>query len=60
MLYWLHSLNTYWSPLNVFQYITFRMGGAFLTALFIMLIFGAAFIALSASKPMSMAKPGRH
>ena len=46
MLYRLHELYTYWSPLNVFQYITFRTGGAFLTALLIMLIFGESFIRL--------------
>ncbi len=46
MLYKLHELYTYWSPLNVFQYITFRTGGAFLTSLLIMLIFGEAFIRL--------------
>ena len=33
MLYYLHSLRTLFSPLNVFQYITFRSAGAFLSAL---------------------------
>lgn len=46
MLYYLWQLHHIWSPLNVFQYITFRAGGAFLTALFVMLIFGDAFIGL--------------
>lgn len=44
MLYALYDLRHLWSPLNVFQYITFRTGGAFLTALFIVLIFGRPFI----------------
>src|SRR5437762_3288305 len=46
MLYHLYRFHEVWSPLNVFQYITFRTGGAFLTALFIMLFFGDAFISL--------------
>lgn len=46
MLYALAELKAFWSPLNVFQYITFRTGGAFLTALFLMLYFGERFIAL--------------
>lgn len=33
MLYYIHELKFYFSPLNVFQYITFRAAGAFLTAL---------------------------
>lgn len=46
MLYNLHLFSEAWSPLNVFQYITFRTGGAFLTALLIMLIFGDWFVGL--------------
>ena len=46
MLYALAELRDLWSPLNVFQYITFRTGGAFLTALFIVLFFGRRFIDL--------------
>ncbi|MFN0117761.1 MAG: phospho-N-acetylmuramoyl-pentapeptide-transferase [Elusimicrobiota bacterium] len=46
MFYWLSQLKEIWSPFNVFQYITFRAGGAFLTALLIMLIFGQSFIRL--------------
>ncbi len=46
MLYALYQLREFWSPLNVFQYITFRTGGAFLTALGITLVFGEPFIAL--------------
>jgi len=38
MLYYLYLLKPLFSPLNVFQYITFRSAGAFLTALFISLV----------------------
>src|SRR4051812_5604353 len=44
MLYYLHDLKAYFSPLNVFQYITFRSAGAFLTALGISLIIGPSVI----------------
>lgn len=44
MLFALWEYRELWSPLNVFQYITFRTGGAFLTSLFIMLFFGDAFV----------------
>ena len=46
MLYALSMWRELWSPLNVFQYITFRTGGAFLTSLLIMLLFGQSFIDL--------------
>jgi phospho-N-acetylmuramoyl-pentapeptide-transferase len=46
MLYALSQWRDLWSPLNVFQYITFRTGGAFLTSLLIMLLFGQSFIDL--------------
>jgi phospho-N-acetylmuramoyl-pentapeptide-transferase len=46
MLFYLYQLKSMWSPMNVFQYITFRTGGAFLTALLIMLVFGQAFVDL--------------
>jgi len=38
MLFYLSHYHLIWSPLNVFQYISFRSGGSFLTALFIMLV----------------------
>jgi len=44
MFYTLYNLKEAWSPLNVFQYITFRTGGAFLTSLLIILMFGNLFI----------------
>jgi phospho-N-acetylmuramoyl-pentapeptide-transferase len=40
MLYYLYPLKSVFSPLNVFQYITFRSAGAFLTALGISLVIG--------------------
>lgn len=46
MLFELAIFKDLWSPLNVFQYITFRTGGAFLTSLLIMLTFGKSFIDL--------------
>ncbi len=44
MLYHLHSLRSFFSPLNVFQYITFRTAGAFLTALGISLMIAPGII----------------
>lgn len=46
MLFELIHFRDLWSPLNVFQYISFRTGGAFLTSLLIMLLLGEAFIRL--------------
>ncbi|MBL0059711.1 MAG: phospho-N-acetylmuramoyl-pentapeptide-transferase [Elusimicrobia bacterium] len=44
MLYFLSTWRDLYSPLNVFQYITFRSGGAFLTALGLCLLFGGPLI----------------
>jgi phospho-N-acetylmuramoyl-pentapeptide-transferase len=44
MLYYLYNLKSLFSPLNVFQYITFRSAGAFLSALGISLMVGPAVI----------------
>ena len=44
MFYYLASLKGLYSPLNVFQYITFRAGRAFLTSLGLCLIFGGPLI----------------
>jgi phospho-N-acetylmuramoyl-pentapeptide-transferase len=46
MFYWLAQFRYFWFPVNVFQYITFRTGGAFLTGLLIVLVFGQPFIDL--------------
>ncbi len=46
MFFELSIFKDLWSPLNVFQYISFRTGGAFLTSLMIMLMFGQSFIDL--------------
>ncbi len=50
MLYWFSLLKGILSPLNVFQYITFRTGGALLTAFLIVLIAGPRFILWLKSK----------
>lgn len=50
MLYWLHLLKNALSPLNVFQYLTFRTGGALITAFLIVLIAGPRFIRWLKSK----------
>ncbi len=44
MLYLLSLFSSSWSALNVFRYITFRTGGAVITAFLIVLITGPAFI----------------
>ncbi len=40
MFYYLHLLDEYFSPLNVFSYISFRAGAACLTAFLLSLAFG--------------------
>jgi len=44
MLYWLTSFSDTFSALNVFRYITFRTGGAMMTALVFVFLFGPAII----------------
>ena len=47
MLYWLSQLSRvaeFLGPLNVFRYITFRTGGAVVTALFFVFLFGPMII----------------
>jgi phospho-N-acetylmuramoyl-pentapeptide-transferase len=44
MLYWLTSFSDTFSVLNVFRYITFRTGGAMMTALIFVFLFGPAII----------------
>ena len=46
MLLWLADLSAYFSPLNVFRYITFRAGGATATALLFIFWFGPRIISL--------------
>jgi phospho-N-acetylmuramoyl-pentapeptide-transferase len=46
MLTWLADLSPYFSPLNIFRYITFRTGGATATALLIVFLFGPWMISL--------------
>ncbi|MEI7804560.1 MAG: phospho-N-acetylmuramoyl-pentapeptide-transferase [Hyphomicrobiales bacterium] len=44
MLYWLIDLSDKISALNVFRYITFRTGGAIVTALLFVFLFGSSII----------------
>ena len=44
MLYWLSQLAGELSALNIFRYITFRTGGAVITALLFVFLFGPAII----------------
>ena len=44
MLYALVSFSDQIGPLNVFRYITFRTGGAIMTALLFVFLFGPAII----------------
>jgi phospho-N-acetylmuramoyl-pentapeptide-transferase len=46
MLTWLAEFSPYFSPLNVFRYITFRTGGATATALLFVFWFGPSIISL--------------
>ncbi|GEO12795.1 phospho-N-acetylmuramoyl-pentapeptide-transferase [Microvirga aerophila] len=46
MLTWLAELSLYFSPLNIFRYITFRTGGATATGLLIVFLFGPWMISL--------------
>jgi phospho-N-acetylmuramoyl-pentapeptide-transferase len=46
MFTWLADFSSYFSPLNVFRYITFRTGGATATALLFVFWFGPAIISL--------------
>src|SRR5690242_8338073 len=40
MLYWLSAFSEAFGPLNVLRYITFRTGGAMITALIVVFLFG--------------------
>ena len=46
MLFFLADYSPYFSPLNVFRYITFRTGGATATALLFVFWFGPSIISL--------------
>ncbi|MEO0678462.1 MAG: phospho-N-acetylmuramoyl-pentapeptide-transferase, partial [Pseudomonadota bacterium] len=50
MLYWLTALSDGGDFFNLFRYITFRAGGAFLTALIFAFIFGQPLINLLRKK----------
>ena len=44
MLYWLTELTGELSAFNIFRYITFRTGGALITALLFVFLFGPQII----------------
>src|SRR3954471_24249935 len=44
MLYWLSAFSDTIGPLNVLRYITFRTGGAMITALVFVFLFGPGII----------------
>ena len=46
MLYYLESLRSVFGPFRLFEYVTFRAGGALFTAMLIILIFGKPVIGL--------------
>ncbi len=46
MLFWLSDYSAQFSAFNLFRYITFRAGGATVTALFFVLLFGPTIISL--------------
>ena len=46
MLYWLTALSDGGDFFNLFRYITFRAGGAFMTALFFGFVFGKPLLAV--------------
>ena len=46
MLYYLESLRSTFGPFRLFEYVTFRAGGALFTAMLIVLIFGKPVIGL--------------
>ncbi|HRJ69091.1 MAG TPA: phospho-N-acetylmuramoyl-pentapeptide-transferase [Beijerinckiaceae bacterium] len=46
MLFWLSDFSAQFQPFNLFRYITFRAGGATVTALFFVLMFGPKIISL--------------
>ena len=46
MFYWLADFSSHLSFLNVFRYITFRTGGAIVTALVFVFLFGGPMIDL--------------
>jgi len=57
MLYHLYLLKSSFSPLNIFQYITFRAAGAFLTALLISLFTGPMIIRWLRTKKAQRIRP---
>lgn len=40
MLHYISDFEVFWGPLRLFQYVTFRAGGAFFTAILLSMLFG--------------------
>ena len=55
MLYWLTELTPELAALNIFRYITFRTGGALITALLFVFLFGPKVIKILAHPPRQRA-----
>ena len=65
MLYWLTELTPELAALNIFRYITFRTGGALITALLFVFLFGPVVHRVMRSKqgkgqPIRRDGPERH
>lgn len=58
MLYYLSHLVNVWGPFRVFNYVTFRAGGAAATALLLVLIFGP--LTVKILKKINATAPSRH
>ncbi len=58
MLYFLHIYSVYIGPLRLFKYVTFRSGGAALTAFLIVLLLSP--LAVKLLKKLNTAAPSRH
>jgi phospho-N-acetylmuramoyl-pentapeptide-transferase len=58
MLYYLSHLDHIWGPFRLFNYVTFRAGGAIATALILVLLFGPATIKIL--KKINTTAPSRH
>ena len=58
MLYWLTALSDGGDFFNLFRYITFRAGGAFLTALVFSFLFGRPLINLLRKRQVKASRSG--
>lgn len=58
MLFYLENLKDIWGPFRLFEYVTFRAGGAAMTSMIICFIFGP--ITVKLLKKFNSFSPGRH